>query len=225
MFRRNGVAAVTLAAAFATLAVLVTTGALSGLDQWSVDHLMPGLGDGSRKPSLVDAAVPLRHASWATGLDAVANVVTLPAQALVASALLGVCCLALWRRGRRRAARAWGLAWLAGNAVEVLCKSLLARPALHAHGHALVAFQSSFPSGHTLRSVLLAAAVAAVWPFALRWVAAWAAASLVLLELGGIHVPSDIAGGLLLALAVNSCRPIWAARDIGRQTGLEMERL
>jgi membrane-associated phospholipid phosphatase len=180
--------------------VLAATGALNGIDQWSVDHLMPGLGDRSERPSLVEAVVPLLGATWATGLDVVANLVTLPAQALVASALLGVCCLALWRRGGRRGAFAWGCVWIVGNLVEVLCKSTLERPLLHAHGRALVAFQSSYPSGHTLRSVLLAAAVAAVWPLARPWVAAWAAASLVLLEIGGFHVPSDIAGGSLLAL-------------------------
>jgi membrane-associated phospholipid phosphatase len=200
--RRN--TALALAAAYAVLAVLVASGALNGLDQWSVDHLMPGLGQGGSKPSLVEAAVPLLRASWSTALDVVANVVTLPAQALVASALAAVCCLAVWRRGRRRSALAWGVAWVAGNAVEVLCKSTLSRPLLHAHGHALVAFESSFPSGHTLRSVLLAGVVATVWPFARRWVAAWAAASLVLLELAGFHVPSDIAGGLLLALLLIS---------------------
>jgi membrane-associated phospholipid phosphatase len=199
--------------------VLVATGALNGLDQWSVDHLMPGLTDGSRRPSFADAAVPLRHASWATGLDVVANVVTLPAQALVASALAAVCCVALWRRDRRRTALAWSGAWLVGSAVEVLCKTTLARPLLHANGHTLVAFQSSFPSGHTLRSVLLAAVVAEVWPLARRWVAAWAAASLVLLELDGFHVPSDIAGGLLLALLLGICLPIWAARRSGRKAG------
>jgi membrane-associated phospholipid phosphatase len=178
----------------------VATGALNGIDQWSVDHLMPGLGGRSSGPSLADAVVPLLGASWDNGLDAVANVVTLPAQALVSSALLGVCCVALRRRGRGRTALVWGGVWIVGNLVEVLCKSTLERPLLHGHGHALVAFESSYPSGHTLRSVLLAAAVAALWPAARRWVAAWAAASLVLLEIGGFHVPSDILGGLLLAL-------------------------
>jgi membrane-associated phospholipid phosphatase len=203
VFRRNyaqAVGALGLALAYAALAVLVAAGALNGLDQWAVDHLMPGLGERSSAPSLADAAVPLLGASWDGGLDVVANVVTLPAQALVASALLGVCCLVLWRRGRMRTALVWGAVWIVGNAVEVLCKSTLERPLLHAHGRALVAFQSSYPSGHTLRSVLLAAAVAAVWPVAGRWVAAWTAASLVLLEIDGFHVPSDIAGGLLLAL-------------------------
>ncbi|MCW2975877.1 MAG: hypothetical protein JWM06_1158 [Actinomycetia bacterium] len=202
MYRRS--TALALAAAYAALAVLVAAGALNGLDQWSVDHLMPGLGQAGGKPSLVEAAVPLLRASWSQGLDVVANLVTLPAQALVASALAAVCCLALWRRGRRRSALAWGGAWVIGNAVEVLCKSALARPLLHAHGHALVAFESSYPSGHTLRSVLLAGVVTTAWPFARRWVAAWAGASLVLLELAGFHVPSDIVGGLLLALLLIS---------------------
>ncbi|MGZ8716077.1 MAG: phosphatase PAP2 family protein [Gaiellaceae bacterium] len=221
MSRRNrvqgkGALAVALTAAYAALAALAATGALNGLDQWSIDHLMPGLTDGGRRPSLVDAAVPLRRASWATGLDVVANVVTLPAQALVASTLAGVCCLVLWRRAQRRAALVWGLAWVAANAVEVLCKTTLARPLLHANGHSLVAFESSYPSGHALRSVLLAAAVATIWPFARRWVAAWAAASLVLLELDGFHVPSDIAGGLLLGLLL-----ILAARRAGQRLDVD----
>jgi membrane-associated phospholipid phosphatase len=204
----TGALAVALAAAYATLAVLVSAGTLNGLDQWSIDHIMPGLGDGSTKPSLTAAAVPLLHASWATGLAVVSNVVTLPAQALVASMIAGACCLVLWRRDHRRegawagrtVALACGLTWLVGNGIELLCKSTLSRPLLHGNGHALVAFQSSFPSGHTLRAVLLAAIVAAAWPPARIWVAAWAAATLVLLELDGFHVPSDIVGGLLLAL-------------------------
>jgi membrane-associated phospholipid phosphatase len=202
VYRRN--TALALAAAYTALAASVASGALNGLDQWAVDHLMPGLDQASHKPSFAEAAIPLLRATWSTVLDVVANVVTLPAQALVASALAAVCCLALWRRGRRRSALAWGIAWIAGNAVEVLCKSTLARPLLHAHGHALVAFQSSYPSGHTLRSVLLVGVVATVWPSARRWAAAWAAASLVLLEVAGFHVPSDILGGLLLALLLIS---------------------
>jgi membrane-associated phospholipid phosphatase len=198
VYRRRG--AVACAAAFAALSVLVPAGALNGLDQWAVDQLMPGQPGGSRGPSLAEAAVPLLHASWATPLDVVANVVTLPAQALVASVLAAVCCLVLWRRGAQRPAFALGAGWIVANAIEVLCKSTLHRPLLHANGHALLGLQSSFPSGHTLRAVLLAAVVAAMWPAARGWVALWAAATLVLLELDGFHVPSDIAGGLLLAV-------------------------
>jgi membrane-associated phospholipid phosphatase len=208
--RRNAGLAPALAAAFAALAVLVATGVLNGFDQWSIDHLMAAVPDARPGPSLLEAAVPLLHSSWDGGLAVVANVVTLPAQALVASVLAGVCCVVLWRRGRRRAALAWACAWILGNAVEALGKATLSRPLLHAGGHAVPAFESSFPSGHTLRSVLLVALVAAAWPSARRWVVLWAAATLVLLEVEGYHVPTDIAGGLLLALLV-----ILAARSAG----------
>jgi membrane-associated phospholipid phosphatase len=189
-----------LAAADAALAVLVATGAANGLDQWSVDHLMPGLGDRTVVPSKLDAVVPLLHAYWDNPLDYVGNVVTLPAQVLVASAAAAVCWLVLARRGRRHAALLLAGAWIAANATEALCKSVLSRPLLHHHGAPLLAFQSSWPSGHTVRSVLLAVTVAVAWPAARRWVAGWAVASLVLLELDGWHVPTDVAGGLLLAL-------------------------
>jgi membrane-associated phospholipid phosphatase len=189
-----------LAAAYAALAVLVATGAVNGIDQWAIDHIMPGLGDASVAPTKLEALVPLLHSGWNTPLVILGNIVTLPAQALVASAIAAVCWLTLMRRGRTRAARAWSIAWIVANVVEVLCKSVLERPLLHAPRQLLYAFQSSWPSGHTLRSVLLALTVATVWPAAARWVAAWAAATLVLLEVDGYHVPTDIAGGLLLAL-------------------------
>jgi len=202
--RRAAVFAVAFAFAFAyaALAVLVAAGALHGIDQWAVDHVMPGGPRDRVPPTHLEAVVPLLHAWWDRPVDVVANVVTLPAQVVVSSALLAVCCLALWRRGRRRAALAWAAGWLAGNLVEVLCKSVLSKPVPHRDGLPLTPFESSFPSGHTLRAVLLAAAVAAAWPAARYWVAAWAAAVVVLLELAGFHVPSDIAGGLLLGALV-----------------------
>jgi membrane-associated phospholipid phosphatase len=202
VFRRSAALPLALVAAYAALAVLVAAGALTGLDQWAVDHLMPGAHGNGATPTFLEAAVPLYHATWHRPLDVVANVVTVPAQALVSSLLLGTCCVVLRTRGRRRAALAWAAAWLAGNAAEVLCKSVLARPLLHRDGLALAAFESSFPSGHTLRALLLASAAAFVWPAATRLLAAWAAAVLVLLEVDGLHVPSDLAGGLLLAALV-----------------------
>ncbi|HWX08392.1 MAG TPA: phosphatase PAP2 family protein [Gaiellaceae bacterium] len=202
MFRRSAALPLALAAAYAGLAVLVAAGALTGLDQWAVDHLMPGAHGNGAAPTFLQAVVPLYHASWHRPLDVVANVVTLPAQALVSSVLLAACCLVLYARGRRRAALAWAAAWLVGIGVEVLCKSVLARPLLHRHGLSLAALESSFPSGHTLRALLLAAAAAFAWPAGARLLAAWAAAVLVLLEVDGLHVPSDIAGGLLLAALV-----------------------
>jgi membrane-associated phospholipid phosphatase len=191
--------ALALAAAFAALAALVATGAVNGIDQWSIDHLMPGLPGNRPGPSNAEAVVPLLHSSWTTALDVVANIVTLPAQAVIASVLAAACCVVLARRGDRCGAIVWAGAWVVGNAIEVLGKSTLTRPPLHTRAHAVTAFGSSFPSGHALRSVLLVAIVAAAWPSARRWLVAWAAATLVLLEIDGFHVPSDIAGGLLVA--------------------------
>jgi membrane-associated phospholipid phosphatase len=198
VFPRSAVAA--LAAAYLALAVLVVGGTLTGIDQWSIDHLMPGLSHPGVKSTIVEALVPLLHARWNTALGIAGNVVTLPAQVVISSVLASLCCVVLWRRGRRPAAVAWATVWLAGNAVEVFFKSVLTRPLLHDHAQPLYAFESSFPSGHTLRSVLLVATVAAVWPAARRWGALWATASIALLEIDGVHVPSDIAGGLLLAV-------------------------
>lgn len=199
-----------LAALYAALAVLVATGALAGVDQWAVDHLMPGIERG-RKPGLLDAAVPLLHADWSSPVRVAANVVTLPAQGLVSLAIL---LLLLLRREPR-----WLAAWLGGNLVELLSKELIVRPPLEGpHGH-VPGFDSSFPSGHTFRAVILAVALAAVWPRARPLLAAWAAAALVLLEAAGQHVPSDIAGGVVLAgfvlVALGLLPRAGAARALG----------
>src|SRR5436305_6049109 len=157
VFRRSGI----LAAAYAALAVLVATGAVSGIDQWAIDHTMPDLGD-AVTPTKLEAVVPLLRAKSDSAIAVVANVVTLPAQALIASLLVAACCAVLVRRGRARAAVVWGSAWVAANAVEVLCKALLERPLLHSHGKLLDSLQSSWPSGHTIRSVLLVVILATV---------------------------------------------------------------
>jgi hypothetical protein len=196
---RRKALALALAGAFAALGVLVAAGALTALDQWAVDHTMKDISPDSTAPSLIEAIVPLRHAHWHIGVDAAANIVTLPAQALVSSLLVGLCCVVLARRGRRRLAFVCAGAWIVGNLIEALSKSTLSRPLLHTHGGPILGFQSSWPSGHTLRAVLLAATVAVVWPPMRRWVAAWAVATLVLLDVAGFHVPSDILGGVLLA--------------------------
>ncbi len=203
--RRIGAAAA--AAAFASLAGLVAAGTLTRPDQWAVDHAMPGgLGVG-RAPGLAESVVPLLHAHWSSAVGVAANVVTLPAQALLSFVVVAACCLVLRARGRLAEAAAWAALWIGANAVEVLCKAVLTRPALYRDGMHVAAFDSSFPSGHALRTVLVAATVAAAWPSARRPLAAWAAASVVLLELAGFHVPTDIAGGLLLAALALVVRP------------------
>ena len=168
---------------------------------------MANVHGAGRTPTLADALVPLLHADFGSPLGAVASAVTAPASLLPSLLLVGACCVTMRRRGRVRAAYAWAAAWLAGNAVEALCKATLVRPALYRHGLHLLAFDSSFPSGHTIRSILVAAALAATWPAARLWGAAWAAASLVLLEANAAHTPSDIAGGLLLSAPARRGRP------------------
>src|SRR4029078_7444422 len=63
-------------------------------------------------------------------------------------------------------------------------------------------FDSSFPSGHMLRAILITGAVAAVIPalrFALR---VWCVAVAACLLVNGWHLPTDIAGGILAGMAL-----------------------
>jgi membrane-associated phospholipid phosphatase len=177
------------AAAYAALAGLVAAGAVNGIDRWAVAHAMPGAHGGTHKPTLAEALVPFLHAHWSNAYDVATDVVTVPASVVVSLLVL----VAL----RRPALLA---AWVAGNAVEELCKLTITRPALYSHGVHVVGFDSSFPSGHTLRTMVVAAAVWVAWPRLRPLAVAWAVASVALLELDGWHVPSDLAGGLLLAL-------------------------
>jgi membrane-associated phospholipid phosphatase len=184
VFRRS---APLFAAAFAALAVLVSTGALAGLDQWGVNQLMPDSGSRHEKTGLLESLIPFLHQRWDWGLSTLANVVTLPASPLVSLAILVYC---------RNAPLV--LAWLWADAVEFLCKHVIERPALYDGSVHISPFDSSFPSGHTLRTVLVVAAVIAAWPRSRPWALAWAATSIVLIQLAGWHTPTDIAGGLLL---------------------------
>src|SRR5262249_28139381 len=133
----------------------------------------------------------------------VTNLWTFPASAGISFVLFAAGCLLFLSRGNRRAAFLWAALWVAGNAVEVLCKSVLERPPLFALVHGvpfhLSGFDNSYPSGHTLRSLLLAGLIAALWPRTRVPAFAWAAVALPLLVLAGFHTPSDIVGGMLLA--------------------------
>ena len=186
-------------AAFAALSALVAGGALTRLDQWAMDHAMTDVRVTGAKATLADALVPLLHTDFGSPLDVVTGVATAPASLTLSLFLVAGCCVAMQRRGRVRAAYAWAAAWLAGNIVEVLCKSTLTRPALYSHGLHVVAFDSSFPSGHTIRSIVVTGAIATALPAARLWVAAWACGCIALLEADAWHTPSDIAGGLLLS--------------------------
>lgn len=217
---RRGPVAAALAAAYAALAGLVAAGTLTRVDQWSVTHLMPGGSDSSSKETFADAVVPLLHVNWSRPLDTVASFVTLPGQAIVSGLVVGAAALVLLGRGRRTAALVWPATWFATTAIEVLCKETLQRPALYRHGHHLVGYDASWPSGHTLRVLVVAATLAAAWPRARPLIALWAAAALPLLVASGAHTPSDVVGGLLLtSLLVLAANAAERSALLGRALG------
>jgi hypothetical protein len=198
--RRN---AALLVCAFAALAALVAAGTFTRVDQWAVDHVMPGANFHNGEGGLLESLVPLLHSSWSSAYAIAANVVTLPASFLLSLAIVFAC------------SRALAATLVAAVAVEALCKEVLTRPALYDGSFHIAAFDSSFPSGHALRTVIVAAAVGWRWPRARPVALAWAVASLVLIQVAGWHTPTDIAGGLLLAaLALLGAR---AAGALGRR--------
>lgn len=208
-------AAAAAAGAFAALAVLVASGALTGLDQWANDHAMPLAGRPSHPPSFLESLVPLYHAGWHPAGVAVVQIVTLPGQVVVSFLLV---LLAAWKLREP----GWIVAWLVATVVEIATRHVLVRPALYRGGVHVTAFDSSWPSGHALRCAIVAAAFATAWPRVRFLLLGWLVASAVLLELAGFHTPTDVLGGLLLATVA-----AWAAvelRKVGFLGGTALRR-
>jgi len=195
VYRRS---TIIVAAAFALLAVAVSAGVFHALDQWAVHHLMPGLEPNASESSLADSLVPLLGSDWGDGWSIATNLVALPGAFVIALAIVA------WR------SRLLAVVMLVAVAVEVVCKEVLTKPALYLDGVHITPFDSSFPSGHTLRIALVAGAL---YPLLRGWVIGWAAAAIALILLAGWHTPTDIAGGLLLgALGLLCARSAGALR-------------
>ncbi|HLK44887.1 MAG TPA: phosphatase PAP2 family protein, partial [Acidimicrobiales bacterium] len=95
--------------------------------------------------------------------------------------------------------------WLAGNILEGFGKLTITRPALYkAHVHA-AAFDNSLPSGHTIRSLVAAAAIYLAWRA--RWAWLWALVVLVALVVTGAHTPTDIVAGVLVGVVLAGWGP------------------
>src|SRR4051812_33608894 len=171
-FRR----AIVLAACFILLAAAVSAGLLDGVNRWSTGHLLLATSDHPRRSALAD-------------------VILAPAAPLVAVAIvLGAAWL--MRRRDRRAPLVWGAVLAASFLVELAGKALVDQrhsPVWEGYGFTL---DSSFPSGHMMRAVLITAAVASVWPRARIPLVLWALAAGVALVFANWHLPTDIAGGV-----------------------------
>src|SRR6266404_5268854 len=107
------------------------------------------------------------------------DVYTYPGSALASAVLVAIACVVLVRRGQRLPALVWLGAWLAGSGIELIGKHFLTRPSLYwTDGHArihVVPFANSYPSGHTIRSVVIAAMIASIWRRARVPMAVWLA--------------------------------------------------
>jgi membrane-associated phospholipid phosphatase len=192
-----------LVAALALLTALVQAGELTRVDQFGLDHLMPGLRPGA--PAGSDSAGLWRPFSlnvnwWSKVLDAW----TYPCSVLISGLVLAAVGGYLWRRGRRAAALLAAAGWVVGNGIEVVGKDLVTRPALYGVNDGVrlhvASFDSSFPSGHMIRGSLVAAVLVLVWRRGGRWIALWATLVGPSLVLQSAHTPTDVVGGGLVGL-------------------------
>lgn len=199
-----------IAATFVALAAvtgLVLGGVLTRLDEWGLDHVMPGLDPRVPDNGIVSInslwrPFALHTAWWQKALD----LYTYPASVLVSAVLLAIACGVLARRGQRLAALVWLGAWIGASAIELAGKHLLTRPSLYwTNGHARIhvaPFDNSFPSGHTTRAVVIAAILAFVWRRATTALALWLALVPVALVIVAAHTITDVIGGLLLGALI-----------------------
>jgi len=190
-----GRAAVVGGVAFVALAVLVATGAVEGLDRYAVVHWMPW-----REPPHHELVrirtVFVPDTRWTTAGSVVA-LLTYPASPFVSALAVLACAWLMHRRGERTGARALVVLWVVADVLEVTGKLAVAREPIRD------AFRHSYPSGHTVRACVVAAAVAAVWHRVHLLVALWAVVAVpIALVVIGDHTPTDVVGGLLLALCL-----------------------
>ncbi len=173
------------AAAFAVLAVLVQATDFDRLNSFAVRHLQPIAG-GKGHPSL----------------RSLAETLITPADTSIATVVIVLVAGILFVHGRRREAVAWPLALVGAVAVEIVCKLLISqhRSGLWA-GYGFT-FDSSFPSGHMLRAILMAGAMMAVWPMLRRALELWCIVVAICLLATGWHLPTDIAGGVLAGMSL-----------------------
>ena len=194
-----------LVAALVVVSVLVAAGAFTRFDQFFLDHFMPWLVPGNSAPkghSGFYQPFRLHSSNWLKLLD----LLTYPCSLLISGLIVVAAAAILWRPLGPVAALAPAGAWVAGNAIEVLLKETVVRPAVYGVAGGVrthvVAFDDSFASGHMMRGIIVAYTLTLLWSGASPWVWVWAAAVAPALVVGASHTPSDVIGGALIGLLV-----------------------
>ena len=194
-------AAALCVACFAAVTVAVQLGAFAGLDQWSIDHVMPWVAPASHSQPLLSGLLPFtRHTPRS---EIPAAIWLYPASVPISALVTAGCCASLWRRGFRVPAAAWASAWILGNAIEVIGKETVLRPTPHVGLVHMPAFDDSFPSGHAIRALLLVALLTAIRPRLRVPAAVWLAIALPLLVVTNAHLPSDVIGAVFLGCGMS----------------------
>jgi membrane-associated phospholipid phosphatase len=194
---RLAVAGALLTALTATLAA---TGVLRRVDQYAVDHLMPWL-QVRHHPFVTFGALTVPSLEPPAARTAL-ELWTYPA-AFLPSLLIVL--VAAWRLARPDAIT-WCALWFAGNAIELAGKLSLRKPDLYHHTFHVAAFDTSLPSGHTIRALIVAGAVASAWRSG-RLAFVWAATVPVALVLEGAHAPSDVVTGAFVVMTLAAWAP------------------
>jgi membrane-associated phospholipid phosphatase len=172
----------TLFTALVVLGFAVRQGRLEAVDHFAYLHLQP-----------------LRKGEW--------SLLTTPAGPLAAPLLLVAGVLAMRRPAMVRLA--WMLVFAASIPIELAGKRLVVRPHVDADRQPWLA-HDGYPSGHTMRGIVLAGVLAAAFPPVRLPLIVWAAANAALVETTGMHALSEVVGGLLGGAALVAC--VWAAR-------------
>ena len=172
--RRVAVCAVVLL----VIAGLVASGATGWLDDLLRDHAAP-LAHGPQRS----------HPFLLTWLNEWLAVDTLLLGPVLSTLIFGAECVLLGSRRQRRRALAWGGAFVAGLAIELIGKQLV---------------DPGFPSGHVLRSVLIAQVAIELWPRRRAAFYGLVIVTVIAIQLKGIHTISDIAGGLVAGVGLSA---------------------
>jgi membrane-associated phospholipid phosphatase len=202
--------AVCAGAACVGVAALVRRGRFAHFDQHAISHWTPWIQPVDH--TLWNGLGPeTRHAAWGT----VVAVVAYPASGFVSGLVVLLCAVLLWARGDRWTSLGVSVAWLAANAIELLGKHAVERPRIREtswgrHGY-LPSLEHSLPSGHVMRALVVAAALAALGRFgrvAYLWALGVGAAVVAI----GDHTPTDViaglAAGIALVAALHAAAPV-----------------